>query len=64
MTPEVKAFFDDATNTITYVVTDPATRKCAVIDSVLDFNAAAGEISHDSADEVIEYVQSQRLETE
>lgn len=64
MTPEVKAFFDDATNTITYVVTDPATRKCAIIDSVLDFNAAAGEISHDSADEVIEYVQSQGLETE
>ncbi|MEM7428259.1 MAG: MBL fold metallo-hydrolase [Pseudomonadota bacterium] len=64
MTPEVKAFFDDATNTITYVVSDPATRHCAVIDSVLDFNSSAGRISHESADEVIDYVRSQGLTTE
>ena len=64
MIPEVKAFFDDATNTITYVVSDPKTKNCAVIDSVLDFNSAAGKISHDSADEVIAYVQDQGLTTE
>ena len=64
MIPAVKAFFDDATNTITYVVSDPKTRNCAVIDSVLDFNAAAGKITHESADEVIAYVKDQGLNLE
>ena len=40
--PTVEAFFDHATNTISYVVTDPATKHCAVIDSVLDYDAASG----------------------
>ena len=64
MIPAVKAFFDDATNTITYVVSDPKTRNCAIIDSVLDFNAAAGKITHESADEVIAYVKDQGLNLE
>ncbi len=64
MIPNVKSFFDTATNTITYVVSDPKTRHCAVIDSVLDFNSAAGRISQESADELIEYVRDQGFTTE
>ena len=41
MRPEVTAFFDEATNTISYVVVDPATKRCAVIDSVLDYDPDA-----------------------
>jgi hypothetical protein len=40
--PNVTAFFDRSTNTISYVVADPATGKCAVIDSLLDYDAASG----------------------
>ena len=42
MTPNVKAFFDDATNTVSYVVREPDGRNCAIIDSVLDYDQAAG----------------------
>ena len=54
--PDVKGFFDEPTNTVSYVVSDPATRACAVIDSVLDYDAAAGRTSTTSADEIIAYV--------
>ena len=40
--PEVTAFFDEPTNTVSYVAVDPATRRCALIDSVLDYDPAAG----------------------
>ena len=50
MTPEVEAFFDTATNTVSYVVKDPEGRACAIIDSVLDFDYAAGETRTQSAD--------------
>ncbi len=43
--PEVEAFFDPATNTISYVVKDPSSSACAVIDSVMDTTCAAGRIS-------------------
>jgi len=43
--PDVAAFFDDATNTISYVVSDPTTRACAVIDCVTDIDYAAGRIT-------------------
>ena len=43
--PDVTAFFDEATNTVSYVVKDPRPGACAVIDSVLDFDCAAGRIS-------------------
>ena len=43
--PEVKAFFDPATNTISYVVRDPSSTSCAVIDSVMDIDNAAGRIT-------------------
>ena len=59
--PEVKAFFDEPTNTFSYVVSDPATRRAAVIDSVLDYDPASGRTRHDSADAVIAYVRAQGL---
>ncbi|MBY6155498.1 MBL fold metallo-hydrolase [Vannielia litorea] len=61
VTPEVKAFFDEATNTISYVVKDPASSHCAVIDSVMDIDYAAGRITYDNADEIIAYVQDNGL---
>ena len=61
MTPEVKAFFDTATNTVSYVVKDPEGRACAIIDSVLDFDYAAGETRTQSADEVIAYIRANNL---
>lgn len=61
MTPDVKAFFDTATNTVSYVVKDPEGQSCAIIDSVLDFDYAAGETRTQSADEVIAYVRDNDL---
>ncbi len=60
--PEVKAFFDTATNTISYVVKDPNSRACAVIDSVMDIDYAAGRITYEHADAMIAYVQSNDLD--
>ncbi len=54
--PDVKAFFDEATFTVTYVVSDPATGKAAIIDPVLDYDPASGRTSTASSDEVIAYV--------
>ena len=62
--PEVKAFFDNDSNTVSYVVTDPATKKAAIIDSVMDFDYASGTISYDHADMIIEYVATQKLDVE
>ncbi len=63
-TPKVTGFFDLPTNTISYVVADPVTGKCAVIDSLLDYNAASGRTSTASADKLIGFVKSQGLEVE
>ena len=62
MKPIVKAFFDTATNTISYVVRDPEGRKCAIIDSVLDFDYASGRTSTESADEIIAFVRAEDLD--
>ena len=59
--PDVKAFFDEATFTVTYVVSDPATRRAAIIDPVLDYDAASGRTSTTSADALIEYVNENAL---
>ena len=62
--PEVTAFFDEPTNTISYIVKDPGSSACAVIDSVMDIDYAAGRIAYDSADAIIEYVQKNDLKVE
>jgi glyoxylase-like metal-dependent hydrolase (beta-lactamase superfamily II) len=62
--PEVKAFFDPATNTISYVVRDPQSTACAVIDSVMDIDYAAGRISHGHADEIIAFIRDNGLKLE
>lgn len=43
--PEVKAFFDEDTGSFSYVVKDPDSKSCAIIDSVLDFDCASGSVS-------------------
>ncbi len=62
--PEVTGFFDKATNTISYVVKDPASASCAVIDSVMDIDYAAGRIAFDHADEIIAFIRSNGLKLE
>jgi glyoxylase-like metal-dependent hydrolase (beta-lactamase superfamily II) len=61
VTPEVTGFFDAATNTISYVVTDPGSAACAVIDSVMDIDYAAGRITYDHADEIIAFIRTRGL---
>ncbi|MFZ1468221.1 MAG: MBL fold metallo-hydrolase [Paracoccaceae bacterium] len=62
--PQVAAFFDPATNTISYVVKDPASTACAVVDSVMDIDYAAGRITHESADRIIAHIRDQGLTLE
>lgn len=59
--PVIKAFFDQPTFTVTYVVHDKETKCAAIIDSVFDFDPASGRTSFESADEVIDYVKEQGL---
>lgn len=59
--PIVTAFFDDATNTVSYVVQDPQGSACAIIDSVLDFDHAAGRTDTRSADRVVAFIQDKAL---
>jgi len=61
---KIQAFFDKATFTVTYVVADTDAGVCAVVDPVLDYDAASGRTSHTSADTVIAYIRAQgwRLE--
>ena len=62
MTPMIEAFFDRATNTITYLVSDPATRAAAVIDPVLDYDPEGGEAKTVSADALVELAGARGLE--
>ena len=62
--PIVKTFFDEPTNTFSYVVQDPASNSCAIIDSVLDFDYASGTTDIASADQIIDYVKRNNLEVE
>ena len=64
MSPIVKAFFDTATNTVSYVVRDPQGAACAIVDSVLDFDHAAGRTDTTSADEIVAFVQSEELQVQ
>lgn len=62
--PDVKAFFDRASNTISYIVKDPASNVCAIIDSVMDIDYAAGRITTDHADALIADIQNRQLSLE
>jgi len=62
--PKVKAFFEEDSNTISYVVKDPNSTSCAVIDSVMDIDYAAGRITYDHANEIIAYVKEHHLAVE
>lgn len=59
--PVVKSFFDEPTNTVSYVVHDPTTRSAAIIDSVLNFDASSGRTAATSADAIIAYVEAEGL---
>lgn len=63
-TPLVRHFFDEPTNTFSYVVKDPESQSCAILDSVLDFDYAAGKTDVRSADDIIRYVQDNNLTVE
>lgn len=62
--PEVTHFFDPATNTFSYVVKDPDSPACAIIDSVLDFDYASGRTSYEHADAIIRHVRENGLEVQ
>ena len=62
--PVVKGFFDKRTFSIQYVVSDPATKKCAVIDPVLDFDEKSGATATRSADEILAYIAAEGLNVE
>lgn len=64
ISPDIAAFFDEATNTVSYVVKDPDSNSCAIIDSVLDIDYAAGRIAFDHADAIVDYIQASGLEVE
>jgi glyoxylase-like metal-dependent hydrolase (beta-lactamase superfamily II) len=59
--PVIRAFFDEATFTASYVVHDPVTRVAAIVDSVLDFDAASGRTQRGSADAIVAYVEREGL---
>ncbi len=61
MHPKVTAFFDEPTFTYSYVIQDPASNHCAIVDSVLDFDYASGTTKTSSADEILTFVSSQGL---
>ena len=60
MNPDVTAFFDEATNTASYVVRDPGSPACAIVDSVLDLDYAAGRIATEST---VRYSSSRKSES-
>ncbi len=62
--PDVKAFFDASSNTISYVVKDPDSTSCAIIDPVMEFDYAAGRLSYVSADAIIADIQKRALSVE
>ena len=64
MKPDVKAFFDEATFTVSYVVKDPASSSCAIIDSVLDYDPKSGRTDTTSADAIITHVKQHDLKVE
>ena len=64
MQPHVEAFFDHTTFTYSYVVSDASTQRCAIIDSVLDYDPASGRTSYASSDRLIDYVKTHKLQVD
>ncbi|MEO1491155.1 MAG: MBL fold metallo-hydrolase [Pseudomonadota bacterium] len=64
MNAEITAFFDEPTNTASYVVKDPSSEACAIIDSVLDFDFSSGRTGTSAADRIIEFVKANELTVE
>ncbi|MEX6634467.1 MBL fold metallo-hydrolase [Hyphococcus lacteus] len=64
MNPVVKTFFDEETFTASHIVIDPSAKKCAIIDSVLNFDSASGRTTTNSADMIIEYIKNESLSLE
>lgn len=64
MLPEIQGFFDPVTSTVSYVVYEACASECAIIDPVLDYDAAAGRISTASADNIAAFVQAQGLKVQ
>ncbi len=62
--PEVAPFFDEGTNTFSYVVKDPSSNACAVVDSVMELDYAAGRLSLAGADKIVEYIKTRKLKLE
>lgn len=62
--PQVDGFFDEATNTISYIVKDPGSSSCAIVDSVMDIDYAAGRITSDHADVLIANIRERGLTLE
>lgn len=62
--PLVAAFFDERTFSVQYVVADPATRKCAIIDPVLDFDEKSGATGTGNADRLLDHIATEKLELE
>ncbi len=64
MAPEVVTFFDEGTNNATHLAIDPDQKACAIIDSLLDYDAASGRTDTRSADKVIDYIQKRGLDVQ
>ena len=59
---KIKGFFDEETSTISYVVYDMTSKKCAVIDSVLDFDFSSGTIDYHNAEKIISFIEKMKLD--
>lgn len=62
--PEVVPFFDEPTNTFSYVVKDPSSSACAVVDSVMEIDYASGRLTLEGADRIIDYIRQHNLNLE
>jgi glyoxylase-like metal-dependent hydrolase (beta-lactamase superfamily II) len=60
----IRPFFDPSTGTVSYVVVDPATKRAAIVDPVLDYEFKSGDVDTRSADQLLAYVQDNRLTVE
>ena len=62
--PDVKTFFDEGSNTFSYVVSDPVTKGAAIIDAVMEFDTISGRLTYEQADEIISHIKSEGLSVE